>query len=381
MRVAVALAVLSLSGGSAGLASAEGAWPLSSRLPFGPVVGAAAVPAGSRVAPAGAAGAEGGETPDGFVVAIVGGEKLTYGLIRKQVGGKLTQARSKYLRARRETESKTLEKLINGRILRAEAARRGLDEKALLEAEIEKNVPQPSDDELKAAYEKVKERVSAPFEDLKSQLARWLSSRKRQEVRAAFFADLRKKAGVQELLPVLELPVVEIPEGSKAGKGPKDAPIKVVVFSDFECPFCSRVVPAMHALYKKYKGKIRLAFRDFPLDMHENARRAAEAGGCASDQQKFWQYHDLLFDNQSKLTEKDLIAHARALNLDMTKFEACLRDGKYKDEVQKDLEAGMALGVNGTPALFINGTLLSGAQPLEAMVEIVESFLKGRGNK
>ena len=127
---------------------------------------------------------------------------------------------------------------------------------------------------------------------------------------------------------------------------------------------------------EQYAGKVKLVFRHFPLDFHDKAPKAAEASLCAADQKKFWEFHDVLFKNQDKLSIEDLKATATTLGLDATKFNECLDSGKMKKVVEDDTAAGKKVGVTGTPAFFINGTMLSGAQPIEAFKEVIDAELK-----
>lgn len=159
--------------------------------------------------------------------------------------------------------------------------------------------------------------------------------------------------------------------------GPENAPITVVEFSDFQCPFCGRFFGETEAsLLKKYAGKIRFVYRNFPLEqIHPYALGAAEAAQCANDQNKFWEYHDLLFQNQQQLTKDDLLAYARQLKLDMTSFQACLDGNKDDAKIQNDLQAAAALNLSGTPTFFINGRKLVGAQPLIAFTAYIDAEL------
>jgi protein-disulfide isomerase len=159
-------------------------------------------------------------------------------------------------------------------------------------------------------------------------------------------------------------------------RGRPGAPVTIVEFSDFQCPFCRKVQPALRSLLSKYDGKISLAYKDFPLrGMHGQAELGAEAARCAGDQAKFWEFHDLLFANQEKLSRTGLAEQARVLNLNEARFESCLSSGKHRAEVEKDLQDGIRAGVIGTPAIFINGTLLSGAQPESVLERVIESEL------
>jgi protein-disulfide isomerase len=172
--------------------------------------------------------------------------------------------------------------------------------------------------------------------------------------------------------------------------GQADAPVTLVEFSDYQCPFCKRffdtTLPALKAEYID-TGKLRYVFRDFPIDqIHPYARKAAEAAHCAGDQGKYWEMHDLLFQNQRALQTDRLKAHAEGLGgIDMASFEECLTSNKYSAEVQKDFEAGSAAGVRGTPGFFLGkstpdgtfeGTFIRGAQPVQVFRNAIERLLK-----
>jgi len=174
-------------------------------------------------------------------------------------------------------------------------------------------------------------------------------------------------------------PVKKVDIGNAPVRGPKHAPISVVLFSDFQCPFCGRVEPSISALEKAYPGKVRVAWKNYPLPFHNNAKPAAEAALAANEQGKFWQMHEILFKNQQALTGPDLEKYAKEIGLDMTKFKAAMDSHKFAAQVEADMKQGSALGVSGTPAAFVNGHLVSGAVPVDEFKKIVEAELKGGG--
>jgi len=170
----------------------------------------------------------------------------------------------------------------------------------------------------------------------------------------------------------------EVKVGDAPVKGPASAPVTVVAFSDFQCPFCSRAVPTIHQLETEYGGKIKIVFKEFPLPFHDKAHLAAEAALAAHEQGKFWQMHDKLFANQQALDRASLEKYAQELGLDMSKFRAALDSGKFKDKVDAEDREGAAVGVTGTPTFFVNGTRLVGAQPIDAFKAIIDKELKGK---
>lgn len=159
-------------------------------------------------------------------------------------------------------------------------------------------------------------------------------------------------------------------------RGDFNAPITLVEFSDFECPFCERHYPTLTQTLDKYKGQVRLVYKHFPLGFHPNAQKAAESSECADEQGKFWEYHDKLFKNQpSGYSLEKFKQWAKDMALNTDKFNTCLDSGKYAQKVQSDLQEGQTKGVQGTPATFVNGQLVSGAIPYESFQQIIAGLL------
>ncbi len=183
--------------------------------------------------------------------------------------------------------------------------------------------------------------------------------------------------------------VLENPESLVAKNDPilgdKDAPVTIVEFSDFQCPFCRAFFEGAYSQIKKEyvdTGKVRIVFRDFPLAFHEAARPASLAGQCALEQGKFWEYHDKMFQEQAKKGQgtvafgvPELKTWATEIGLNASQFNTCLDTAKYDADVQADMDAGTDVGVSGTPSFFVNGTLLVGAQPFSAFQELIEAAL------
>jgi protein-disulfide isomerase len=175
---------------------------------------------------------------------------------------------------------------------------------------------------------------------------------------------------------------VEVSADDDPAIGPEDAPVTIIEFSDFQCPYCARFqTETLPQILSNYGDRVRFVYRDFPLvSLHANALKAAEASECADDQEAYWKYHDLLFQNQSALDDASLKNYAASLGLDTAAFNQCLDSDKYMSEVQKDEQDGITAGVQGTPAFFINGVLISGAQPYSVFQAAIEAALaKGGG--
>jgi protein-disulfide isomerase len=164
--------------------------------------------------------------------------------------------------------------------------------------------------------------------------------------------------------------------------GPADAPVTIIEFSDFQCPYCSRFqTETFPQIIQNYGDRVRFVYRDFPLtSLHANALKAAEASECADDQGAYWKYHDLLFQNQSALDDASLKNYAASLGLDTAAFNQCLDSDSTMSEIQKDYQDGITAGVQGTPAFFVNGNLIEGAQPYSVFQAAIEAALtKGGG--
>ena len=176
----------------------------------------------------------------------------------------------------------------------------------------------------------------------------------------------------------LDPPRQVIAKADRPSKGPATATVEIVEFSDFQCPFCLNAFPTVNQVLSTYGDRIRFVYRHYPLPNHPAARPAAEAAQCAYEQGKFWEYHDRLFGNQALLADADLKQHAAVLGLDAAQFNACYDSQKYKADVDTDIRAGDEAGVSGTPAFFINGRMLSGAQPFEAFKRIIDEELNAK---
>jgi protein-disulfide isomerase len=159
-------------------------------------------------------------------------------------------------------------------------------------------------------------------------------------------------------------------------RGPSAALVTVVEFSDYECPYCKRSQRVLGQIASEYEGRIRLVFKDFPLDSHPGARPAAEAARCAGTAGRYWEYHDLLFIAQPDFGRDSLIGYAGRLGLNRDVFAACLDGGTNRKAVEQDLREGIAVGVRGTPTFLINGRRLVGAQPIEAFREAIDEALR-----
>jgi protein-disulfide isomerase len=279
---------------------------------------------------------------------------------------------SEYAQKKYELLEGALNQVIEERLLEAEAAARKVGKEQVL-AEI---TPKPvTDADVDAFYEQNKAQIQQPKEQIAPRIKQFLEQQGQQTARQEFFSQLREKYKVEYKMEPFRMEVA----ATGPSKGPADAPVTIVEFSDFECPFCSRVVPTLDQVRAKYGDKVRIVFRQYPLPMHSNAQKAAEASLCANDQGKFWELHDAMFQNQKALGVDQLKAKAVELGMNAETFNSCLDSNKYAAQVAQDMKEGSAAGVSGTPAMFINGRFINGAVPIDQITPVIDDELQRKG--
>jgi protein-disulfide isomerase len=210
---------------------------------------------------------------------------------------------------------------------------------------------------------------------VRPQLDQFLKEMKRQEARAAYLTGLR---GASEVKILLAAPRIPVEIGESPQRGPSDAPITIVEFSDFQCPFCKRAQSTLAEVQEKYPGQVKFVYKDLPLrEIHPQAQPAAEAAHCAGDQGKYWEYHGALFA-APQITEASLPEIATSLELDLTAFQQCLDSRKHQATVDAAFAQGMEVGAASTPTFFVNGILLRGSQPIESFSKVIDEELAAR---
>jgi protein-disulfide isomerase len=275
-----------------------------------------------------------------------------------------------------EQKTKALEQLIEQKLLEDEAHKRAVPVETLLEQDVDKRVPDPSEPEVRAYYLGLRDRLNRPFQEVKSELLAMLKKERIRAAREDYLEALLNRNNVKILLPP---PRVVVGVDKARLRGNPTAPITIVEFSDFQCPFCQKSETTLKDILAIYKGMVNLSYRDFPLsDAHPLAELSAEASRCAGDQGKFWEFHDLLFENPNKLDEENLIEYAQNLKLDKPSFTSCIRGDKYKQQVERDAQDAARAGVTATPGFFIDGIYLGGAQPLTAFEKIIDDEVSRR---
>ena len=313
------------------------------------------------------------------VVATVGSSNITLAEVDDKALEQPAQGGMKLSLALYDARRAALDDLIANRLIDDAAKAQGLDRSALIEKEITSKVQTVTDFDVNAWYDQNKARVQgAPLEQVRQPIRQYLTQERMQAVRSDYLDGLKRKTPVRVML---EPPRQNVAAANGPAKGSASAPIEMIEFSDFQCPFCLRADPTVRQVLSTYGDRIRFVYRHYPLPNHPNARPAAEAAACAGEQDKFWAYHDKLFAEQGRLQDADLKQNAAALGLDTSKFAACVDGHKSKAKVDEDIEAGREAGVDGTPAFFINGRALSGAQPFETFKRIIDEELEHKNTR
>jgi protein-disulfide isomerase len=299
------------------------------------------------------------------VVAKVSGANLTLTDLQQDEGGKLLQAEYQFYL----NERKALEELIDNRLLGDEARKKNITLDKLLDTEVYKEVKDPTEDQLEVYYEGLD--TQEPYQSIREDVLQHIRELRRTKARAAYVDQLRKQAQINIMLMP---PSAQVDVSKAYARGSENAPVVLVEFADYQCPYCQKVNPQIQQLKKEFGDSLTVVYKDFPLPMHHGSEKAAEASRCAGEQGKFWEYHDVLF--YSKLLEVDALKeHARVLKLDGDRFDTCLDSGAESGAVKKDLDEAKSLGLTGTPSFFVNGHFFSGVVDYAALKDIVNQQL------
>jgi protein-disulfide isomerase len=269
-----------------------------------------------------------------------------------------------------------LDDIIADMLITEAAKAKKMTPEAYVDAEVAKRAKKVSESDVVAFYQSnVAQMQGRSLEQMSPAINRFLEQQEEVAARQALVSEL-KKAG-PPVRVMLEVPRAAIAlDAADPSIGNAKAPVTIVEYSDFQCPFCLRAAPTLKRLRDTYGDKVRVVWKDFPLtQIHPQAFKAAEAGHCAADQGKFWEFHDKMFGNQQALQPDFLKQYAKDSGLDTAKFETCLDSSKYAERVRDSVAAGSALGVSSTPTVFVNGRMLEGAQPYEVFAAVIDEEL------
>jgi len=305
-----------------------------------------------------------------MAAATVAGQTISLAEVDDRAAAALLKVRRETFQAR----SEALTALIDERLIALASAEAGISPEEFVTREVMSQTKEPSDEELEALYDRHKARLGGrSFEEMRPELAGHLMGLQLNGLEQALLERLRVQ---HEVTISLTPPRVEVSAEGGFSRGPAEAPVTIVAFSDFQCPYCAKGRDVLEQVQARYPTEVRLVFRDFPLEFHDNAMGAAQAARCAGEQEAFWAMHDTMFENQRGLDLEGLVAMGTKIGLDEAEFVACLDSGRHEEAVLADLDAGKKVGVSGTPAFFINGIMLEGAQPLESFAQIIEGELR-----
>jgi len=285
------------------------------------------------------------------VFATVNGRNITSADIEENLLPLIASVQEEvYLLRKQDVDTKINDILLNG-----EAQKRGVTARAVIDAEVGSKTPVITEAQAQEFYNKNKERIGGDFPNLKYQIIQYLQGQEQQKLERAFVERLRNGASVQTFVTPPTPPVFQIATDDQPAKGKEGAAVTVVEFTDYQCPSCAATHPVLEKLIAEYGDRVRFVVRDFPLNMHPEARKAAEAAEAARAQGKYWDFTAILFRNQSQLKPEQLKQYAQVLGLDRAKFDAALDNGTFAEKVERDLIDGQKFGVSGTPTFFVNG--------------------------
>lgn len=289
--------------------------------------------------------------PPQTVLASVAGRAITYGGLMEQLQPAINNLRMGLYEAEREAVSMRVNELL----MDAEARRRKITRDDLIRVEIFDKLKRPTDADVAKFYQDNRERMAGTLEERRAEIAAFLEQEAREQLEQSLYSRLRSTAQIRVVLPEPAGYVQKISTDDDPSRGPASAPVTVVMFTDFQCPACSATHPVLEQILKPYGARVRLVVRDFPLDQHQWARKAAEAADAANAQGKFFEYISILYRNQQALDVPSLKKYASDIGLDRARFDADLDSGKYAAEVAHDVADGKSYVIGSTPTLFVNG--------------------------
>ena len=312
-----------------------------------------------------------GVGPD--VVARAGDQVITESELERLAGPSLLQIRQQEY----DTKVRILEAELYERLVADAARAEGLTVEDYVAREVDAKVEEPNEAEVQMILQQYRARLPQDDAQARAQVLAFLSQQQRAMAEQQLRDRLFDAADVQIFLdpPRVEASVT----AANPSRGPEDAPIVLIEYTDYQCPFCARAQPTLARLLETYDGHIRHVFKNLPLPMHQQAGLAAEAALCAADQGKFWELHDWLFANASSLSRETIEAQATTQQLDMQRFASCLDEGAHRAQVEADAEEARGFGITGTPGFLVNGRVITGAQPYEAFASVIDDELRRAG--
>ena len=316
-----------------------------------------------------------GQTDATAEVARVGDVVVTLGDVDAAWNENDAASQLRMLQQLYDARRRVLDFIIGNHLIDREATARGVSRDELLAEELPPRTLPISDEDVERVYRRNREALGdRTLEEVRVEIEAALERQRPTLALQQFMDDLRGES--DDVALTLDPPrqrIEILPDDPT--RGPADAPIAIVEFSDFQCPFCQRATGTLTELFDRFEGQIRFTYKDYPLANHPEAFKAAEAGNCAHEQGMFWELHDKMFVSQDALDVLSLTTYASELGLDVAAFSACLDEGRYTQRVQQDLQIGQLNGVSSTPTVFINGRPVMGAAPIETFDQIIREEL------
>jgi protein-disulfide isomerase len=307
------------------------------------------------------------------VVARVGGASITLEEVDRRAAGKLQRLRNEEYDARRQA----LDEMIVERLFEKEAAARGVTQDALLKAEVDAKVTPPTAEDVKTIYEQNRAAAGTrTLAELTPLIERSLREHRLAERSAQFRDELKARTGVKVTLDAPRV-AITVPADAPA-LGPAGAPVTIVEYLDYQCPFCHRAQGVVDEVLSRYAGQVRFVHRDYLLGKPRSLP-AARAARCAGEQGKFWEYHRNLLLGSGDMGDEDLRSRATAMGLDAGRFSACVASDRFDADIKRSTESGNSLGIDATPTFFVNGRRLMGAVPAGQFAEVIDSELGRSG--
>src|SRR5208282_1216223 len=307
------------------------------------------------------------------VLAKVGTHKITEAEVDQKYRDEINNLNAQVY----EVREHAIQAIAADQLLQQAAEKEHLSLDAYIAREVDAKIKEPTEDQVRSAYEAMRKQLPRPYEQEKAAIIALLKNREKSAILQQLLATLSTEIAITNHL---KSPLFNIPATGHYSLGPKNAPVTIVEFGDFECPFTHKAEATLKQVRVKYGSKVRLVYFDFTQYEHPHAFQAAMAARCAGDQGKFWEFHDALFADQAKLAPADLKATAARLKLDMTRFNSCFDWSKYGVDLARDLGEGRNLRIEGTPTFYINGRILFGARPESDFDSMIVEAL-GTGNR
>lgn len=310
-------------------------------------------------------------TEDG-VAAKMGDITITQEEMNKGIEAELYEAEQKIF----DIKFNKIRTIIMEKLMEADPRKKGLSNDEYMDKYIASSI-KITDNDINAF---VKERNIPQDQitpELKGRIENFLSMQKKGEAVESWLAEKSAKTPIEIFVKKPRRPSFDVDLGKAPVLGPETAKVTIVEFSDFQCPYCSKASETVHEIKKKYGNKVRVAFKQYPLPFHKDAKKAAIAALCANEQStdKFWKLHDVMFGDQTKLSVDELKKSAEKIGLKTEEFNNCLDSDKFAAQIEADIKQGQDLGVKSTPTFFVNGMLVSGAQPVEVFSDIIDDEL------